>query len=355
MKKRPLVVTIVAVMLISILVLGACTKPSPTQAPVPAPSPAATSQAPAPAPKEPTKYSVATGGTSAGFYMSIAPMADFINKNSDRLRLTPAQTGGSVENIRRVNSGEMKWGLATTNDMFYAWSAQAPFEQPLRSAFTVGPFLTPSVMHFMVRADSNVNKLEDLAGKAYGLGAPGSTAATLASTILDYAKVGDKVDKKMFAFTEIETMVKNRTLVGYVRASQVPWGGYEQAAREWSGANLLDLKGVVDNGGLVKDMPYVTRFEIPSGTYKDQANSVVTVAQGVWLIANNTVPEEDVYEFARLAYSQEAVELMNTAFPQHNLYPKNADPLPGMIYALHPGAAKFWKEKGVSIPEPVVK
>ena len=65
------------------------------------------------------------------------------------------------------------------------------------------------------------------------------------------------------------------------------------------------------------------------------------------------MPDELVYEFTRLAYSDGAIRKVDMAFKGANL--NRANPLEGNIGPLHPGAAKFWNELGIKVPATALK
>ncbi len=72
-----------------------------------------------------------------------------------------------------------------------------------------------------------------------------------------------------------------------------------------------------------------------------------------FFIAHKDVPDDLVYEFTKLAYSDGAIRKVEMAFKGSNL--NRLNPLEGNIGPLHPGALRYWKELGVTLPEPALK
>lgn len=358
MRKATTILGVLAVVL-ALIAVG-CAQPTATPAPTPTnPSsqPGPTTAPPTPTPAAPAtlnRYSISAGSATSTYYQFAAPVAEYINKNSNRIRLTPAESGGSTENHRRVERGEMKFGMSLGDDQIKSWKGLAPFTEAMQNSRTIGPDMAPLAFNFIVRTDSGVKTIKDLAGKKFGIGAPGSGAAAMAEQLLKYAGIYDQVEKVALPFDQLGDMVEDRALVGMFRGGVVPLAYINQLSAKFD-VTLLDQKEVTETTDLFKDNPAYGPVVIPAGTYKGQTTDLVATALYDWAIAHKDVPDEDVYEFCRLVYSQAMVDALKVAFPQHRLWPMNQKPLDGMALPLHPGAEKFWKEVGVSIPEPKMK
>ncbi|MCB1739519.1 MAG: TAXI family TRAP transporter solute-binding subunit [Gammaproteobacteria bacterium] len=301
-----------------------------------------------------TRYAVATGSPTSGYYRLFSPAAEYINRNSEKIRLTPLSTDGSTENCRRVGGGDIKFGMCTTLDLPNAWNGREPFPEALRDIRTAGPDLGAIVMHFMVRKDSGVNSFADLAGKAFGCGAPGSSATQICKDVLTQLGLIDKVDVVELPFDQLGDMVSNRDIVGMSRGMIGLPAGFAQELNTRVPLRVLDVSVITDDAAKLKEMPSVSKMTIPAGTYDWQPEPINTIWVGSYFIVNKNVPDDDVYEFVRLVNSQGMVDHMQTAFKAHGFYPRNKDPLSGLLVPLHPGAERFWKSTGVSIPAPAL-
>jgi uncharacterized protein len=87
---------------------------------------------------------------------------------------------------------------------------------------------------------------------------------------------------------------------------------------------------------------------IPGGTYPGIDEDVQTIAQPNFLAVNHDVPEEDVYLFTKTIYE-------NLGF-LCNIHPATCDmslenAIDGLPLPLHPGAARYYEEAGLTIPE----
>src|SRR5512145_228471 len=105
------------------------------------------------------------GGPPAGVFGIFATgIGTYLNKNVPNLDVTVTATGGSVENIRRVNGGEAEMGLSFASDVHEAYFGQEQFKgKPLTNFRAVG-LVFFGVAHAITYADSGIRTVEDLAG-----------------------------------------------------------------------------------------------------------------------------------------------------------------------------------------------
>ncbi|MBI4193838.1 MAG: hypothetical protein HY526_02040 [Betaproteobacteria bacterium] len=74
-----------------------------------------------------TMLQMPTGGVTGSYYMIGAPLAKFINEHSKQIRVTPNTSGGSVENLRRVEGGTAQLGMTSQELMYAGWHGKKPF------------------------------------------------------------------------------------------------------------------------------------------------------------------------------------------------------------------------------------
>ena len=301
-----------------------------------------------------TRYSIASSSPTGGFYKLAAGMAKFVNDKSDTLRFTPLATDGSTENCRRVGRGEVKFGMCTTLDLPNAWAGKAPFAAPQSDIRTVGPDFLAIDFYLMVRADSDVKTVADLVGKSFGCGSPASTATQICHSVLEAAGIADKVKIVELPFDQLASQMVNGDLVGMARVMLGHPAAFAQQLNSRIKLRIVDLGKVIDDDKLLEKANSLTPATIPQGTYDFQPAAIRTVSFHSFFITNAAVPDAHIYDLMKIMYSEAMVEHMNTAYRFHGFYPRNKDPLDGLLVPLHPGAAKFWKEVGVTIPKPAL-
>lgn len=299
-----------------------------------------------------TMLQMPTGGVTGSYYMIGAPMAKYINEKSKLVRVTPNTSGGSVENLRRVEAATAQLGMTSQDLMYRAWHGQKPFTKPMRDWRVIG-IVTPILAnHVMALAANNIKTATDLRGKIFAIGAPGSMAADQMNLFLDHVGIKKAIEARMLPHQDYPSMLLDGKVQAINRAGSVPSATVEEIGAQ-KPVNLVDFGRELEQSGFLKKYPFYQKIVIKGGTYKGENRDVTTFGTAGYLIAHKDVPETVVYEFTRHAYSEEGIRQVNLAFKGANV--NRADPLSGNIGPVHPGAAKFWKEIGVKYPEPTLK
>jgi TRAP transporter TAXI family solute receptor len=301
--------------------------------------------------EEPFRAQISTGGVTGTYYVIASPLAKFVAEKSN-IKLTPSTSGGGPENLRRVSSGQAKFGMTQPDTMFEAWNGLPPFDKPLQDWRTVGIVTPVMVNHVLVRADSGIKTAEDLAGKTFAVGAPGSGSAVGMTRFLDAIGAKDKVDARMLPHQDYPDMLQDGKIDAFSRLGSIPAAVVDELSAQFP-VDLVDFGSALKGSDFFQKYPYYEPVTVPAGTYKGVDHVVTMFGNAGYIIVNKDVPDDVVYEFTRLAYSPEAVARVTMAFKGVNLDAKN--PLVGNIGPLHPGARKFWEEQGVAIPDPTLK
>lgn len=299
-----------------------------------------------------TMLQLTTGGVTGTFYMIGAPLARFVNEHSKQIRITPNTSGGSAENIRRVDSGAAQLGMTQTDTMYAAWRGEKPFDKPMRNWRVIGVATPILANHVVALARDNIKTASDLKGRIFAIGAPGSAAAVQMNLFLEHSGLKKTIDARMLPHQDYPSMLLDGKVQAINRANSVPAAVVEEIGVQ-KPINLVDFARELDRSGFLKKYPYLQKIVVKGGTYKGENRDVTFFGSAGYLIAHKDVPEAVVYEFTGLAYSADAIRQVNMAFAGANL--NRRDPLTGNIGPVHPGAARFWKEQGVTVPEPLLK
>lgn len=299
-----------------------------------------------------TQLQLSLGGVIGTYYMIGAPLAKYVNENSKNLRITPTTSGGSVENIRRVDSGSSPLGMTQTDVMYPAWHGEKPFEKPLRNWRVIG--ITTPIManHVVSLAQNNIRTVLDLKGKIFAIGAPGSAAAAGMNLFLEHTGLKKEIDARMLPHQDYPEMLLSGKIHAFNRSGAVPAAVVDEIGVQKKIA-LVDFGSEIDKSGFTQKYPYYQKVLVKGGTYKGEERDVILFGNAGFFIAHKDISEDVVYEFTKLVYSEEAIKFVSLAYKGQNLDRKN--PFEGNIGPVHPGAARFWKEMGVQIPEPILR
>lgn len=302
------------------------------------------------APADVFQVSMPLGGTSGTFYTQGAGIADFINGRTDVMRIVPSTSGGSVENIRLVGSGQAEFAIAFDGHIYGAWNGDGVFERAYQDYRQIGPAQKTSGWNYAVLADSGINSVEDLVGKEFVPGAPGSGSASDADLFLEHIGLYDDIDINYYSWGELGRMLTDGDIDGFNRTGSAP-AGWAQEIDATRPVKILDLEPQIDESGFIEAYPFFTKVDIPAGTYAGQDEASVTYGQGVQWIVHKDVPDEVVTEFLELAYSDAGAEHLDRTFPAHAH--REEGWLEQLFVPMHPAAIAFWEGRGLTVPEPL--
>lgn len=299
-----------------------------------------------------TQLQMPLGGVRGSYYMIGAPTAKYVNEHSDKIMVTPNTSGGGVENIRRVSQGIAHLGMATAMEMHKAWNGMAPFKKPMKKWMTIGVSTKVLLNHCATLAKYKIRNVEDTKGRIFAIGAPGSAAGAMMLEFLEFTGLAKDITMRKLPHKDYPTMLMDGKIEVFNRLGAVPSGSVEQIATQTKLA-LIEFDGLLKKTNFIEKHPYYQKITVPGGTYKGEARDTTFFGAAGYFIVRADLPDDIVYEFTRLAYSEASIKSVTMAFKGNGL--TRATPLKGNIGPVHPGAAKFWKEIGLTIPESGLK
>ena len=290
-----------------------------------------------------TYMSVATGGTSGTYYAVGGALAAAVSKDG-KIQCTAETGNASVANANLIATKGIEIAFVQNDITYWAVNGELMFQgKPLKNIRAVAS-LYPEHVQVVVAKDSGIKTINDLKGKRVGVGAPGSGVEGDVQAIFGVAGLTYKDLKKadFLDFGATASRFKDNQIdAGFVVA------GYPTAA-------LMDLtttkdvslisfdKAFLDK--LHKKYPFFVASKIPAKTYKGIDTDVVTPAVMAILITHEDVPEQQIYDFLTSMFKNlDDIAAVHAKGKEITL--KGA--LNGLTAPLHPGAARFFKEKGL--------
>jgi TRAP transporter TAXI family solute receptor len=290
---------------------------------------------------------LAIGGASSGGtgYIVTSGVAKLIDQYVPNTYATVEATGGSVENARLVESGRCQFAIMMSNVAKYAYEAQKPFKKTHKNLrlMLIGQ---PSLLHFVVRADSGINSIADLRGKRVGVGAPGSSsAAFMVPAVLEaYGLSYDDINEHLIGMKETGAALADRSIVCGVFYTGVPSSTISELATTRA-MKLLPVSDEIAKKILSKS-PYFAVEPIPKGTYRRQTQDVLAVGNATSFAANVNLPEQVVYNIVKVL--DEHMDEWKKVHPGARFYtPERTVVFGERAIPYHPGAKKYFKEKGI--------
>lgn len=289
---------------------------------------------------------ILTGGTSGVYY----PLGVALSKiYSDKIAETKVQvqsTKASVENMNLLQAGRGEVAFALGDTVAAAWQGEeeAGFKKKLEKLRGLSA-LYPNVIQIVASRDSGIKSLADLKGKRVSVGAPKSGTELNARKVFEAAGLSynDLGKVEYLPFGESVELMKNRQLDATLQSAGLGVASIRDLATSVPITVVAIPAEVVNKIGA----PYVATT-IPKGTYEGQEADVASAAIINYLVTTSDVPDELVYQMTKAMY--EAKDQLVAAHAAAKDI-KLEEATKGMPLPLHPGAAKYYKEKGVTVAQ----
>ena len=292
-----------------------------------------------------TFISIATGGTGGTYYPLGGGIAEIITRKVPDFQVTSETGNASAANIMLIGTRQVEMALVQNDVAYWASRGILPFREKVENIRAVAS-LYPEHLHCITLKDSGINDIMDIRGKRVSVGAPesgvlGDVAAVLKAAGLKYSDMStDFLD-----FNSTTRRFKEGQLdVGFVVA------GYPTSSiTDLAATHEIDLVNFNEDfmTVLLAEHPFFVKGVIPAGTYQGIDRSVQTPAVLAMLICDAALPQDVVYRFTRALW-ENVSDLQRVH--EKGKYITLETALDGISVPVHPGAAKFYAEKGMTVP-----
>jgi TRAP transporter TAXI family solute receptor len=285
---------------------------------------------------------LATGGTAGTYYPLGGAMAKIWNSKIKDMNVTAQTTGASAENVRLINKKEVELALVQSDTLDFAFNAKEAFKEPLKGMNAIA-VLYPEIIQVVVGAASPIKSIADLKGKKVGVGAPGSGTEANFRQLLDaYGMKKEDVNAQFLSFAESAEAYKDKHIDAFIVTAGIPNSGIMDVATQ----NEIRILNIPANAAakLTKKYPFLAAVKVPANTYKGQTTEVATMAVNAVLIAGSSMSNEIAYNLTKALFDNQA-ELATAHAKGREVSLKYA--VKGVSIPYHPGAVKYYKEKGL--------
>lgn len=286
------------------------------------------------------------GGTFQYFSNGIAIR---LSKNIPDVEVSNTASAGSLENLRRVNSGEVDFGIVYSGDTYLGRVGRLTNDTREYKNVYAMAYLYGAPAHLVVKEGSGIEKVADLEGKRIAVGGAGSGAAGAAERYFTSLGLWDKMDVEFLGYSKAASALGDNLIDAFWVFAGFPNSSIIQAAA----SNKVKILSVVEAGqeaGFFDDYPFYTQLTIPAGTYSGVDYDVNSFQDSaLWVAGKHVKPNivdaalADVFSKEGLAYM---VKVKSTAKAM-----SVESGLQGIVTPVHPGAEKFWKSKGLEVSE----
>ncbi|MEY4013695.1 MAG: hypothetical protein RLZZ290_559 [Pseudomonadota bacterium] len=286
---------------------------------------------------------IGTGGTGGVYYPMGGGIAAALSKHVPGMQATAEVTGGSVSNLQLIATGKPYIGFTMVDAAKDAANGEGKFKEkvPLRTLL----ILYPNRMHIVSTTATGIKSLKDLEGKRVSVGSIGSATEVMSSRVLEAG--GVNVQRERLSVAESVNAIKDRKIDAFTWVGGLPTAAVNDLANT-PGTTIQ----MIDHAEVIPAMnkKYGNLYyadAISKDVYKGMAadNKIASIAN--ILVASADMSEETAYKIVKTILEKRE-DLKAVHSEAANIKPENqkqaASPVP-----FHPGALKYFKEKGIKV------
>ena len=290
---------------------------------------------------------VLTGPTSGTYFPIGGAFSKVVGEMGYKTSATA--TGATAENINAILTGKGEMAIAMSDSVIQAVEAFGAYQgKPKAENLRAMMGLWPNVCQIVTTKDSGITKFSDLKGKRVGVGAPNSGVElnarmmfeahgmTYKDAKVDYLSYGEAIDQ-----------IKN----GQCDVAFVTSGLGNATIKELGTAKEIVFVPVEGEAlkKLIAKYPFYVEWKIPKETYGTKVDTTTAAVMNIMLVSKN-LSDDVVYDLLTGIYSQKGLETIGAshATAKREIKPETAlRGIQGTSVKLHPGAEKYYNEKGM--------
>lgn len=304
-------------------------------------------------------FRIGTGGTAGTYYPIGGLIANAISnppgsRECDKggscgvpgLVATAVASNGSVANINGITSGQMESGFSQSDVAYWAYTGTGVYEgKPKVADLRLIANLYPETIHIVARKGANIKGVADLKGKRVSLDEPGSGTLVDARIILAAFGITEKDFKAEFLKpNQAGDKIRDGGLDAFFFVGGYPTGAISELASAGGGIELVPVTGPeVDK--MRAQYSFFAPDTIPANTYKG-VGEVKTIAVGAQWVTSAKLPEALIYEVTKAMWNDNSRKLLDAGHAKGKVILLSTATA-GAGIPFHPGAEKFYKEKGL--------
>lgn len=287
------------------------------------------------------RLSIATGGTTGVYYVYGGGLAKQLSARIANTQATASVTSASIENIKLLATGKADIGFSQTDTAADAVTGTGSFtaKQPVKAIARIYDNYT----HVVVAPGVEAAKVADLKGKRVSLGPPNSGTQVVARRVLEAVGLNPDTDisKQQLSINESVQAVKDGTIDAFFWVGGLPTAGVVDLATSKPDMKLLDTSDALSALEGKFGKTYVG-LDVDMSVYK-LSGAVKTVGVANVLLVPDSMDEQLAYDITKTLFDSkpQLVAVHPEAEKLDVKLGQQVEPV-----ALHPGAARYYKEKG---------
>jgi len=287
------------------------------------------------------------GGPAGGTFQVVANAVQVYDpvKSLEKYNVKAQATAGSVENLRIVNKGRAHFGVVYSGHVWLGRNGKLKGDTNKYKDVMAVSYLYGAPAQLVVKKGSGIKSTKDLIGKKVGVGNAGSGAFANCELFFTHLGVWDKIERNAMGYNDAAQAFGNNQLDAFWLFTAFPSGAVIMAAQT-NDIELINLGKDAEDSNFLKDYPYFSTLSVPGGTYKGVDAVTPSFQDSALWVANSGTPADLVYDLLSLIYADKGLDHMHKAKKTFKGMSLKTG-VNGVVTPFHPGAEKFWKEKGL--------
>lgn len=280
------------------------------------------------------------------YYPFASAFTGLVAKDNADYQFEVKTTAGSAANLRLLSGGYIELGIAQNDFIDDAYNGTGIFKGKQYQGYKAIASLYAEACQIVVRADSDIETLNDLQGKVVSIGAEESGTENNARQILKMSGLtSELVNMEQLDYTDAADKLASGEIDAFFCTAGVTTSVIEELARS-CGIRLISVDENCREK-LLKAYPFYSKYTIPSGTYTGQETDVQTLAVQSVLLASDKLSSETVKDLTAALYAHTGDLQYATSL---NLQLDASSATQGITIPFHPGAAAYYEEQGITVP-----
>lgn len=287
---------------------------------------------------------IVSGGQQGIYYPSAIQFSNIFNENIEGVKVNVETSGGSVANARLLGNQEADLATMQNDIAYFAVRGEGMFDAPLENLRGITA-LYPELVQIVARKDAGINSIEDLRGKKVSIGAAGSGTELNARQILE----AHGISLEDLALTERlkNTEASDKLKDSHIEAAFLTYGLGAPVIMDMAVTTEVIIVPIASDKveAISQQYPYYTGAVIPAGTYRGVDADASTVSVMAWLVGRAGLEEDIVYQMTKSLY--EHIDVLHGPGSPAKLKSMSLENAQrGLSIELHPGAKRYYDEKG---------
>lgn len=290
----------------------------------------------------PQTLTLATASVGGTYFVYGGVVATLLTEKLG-IQVSTQQSQGPVSNLMLVNSKKAELGMTTMGPALQAWQGTdwAKPNGQMRNMRAVFPMYdTP--FHFVTLQSSGIKSVAEMNGKNVGVGPKAGTCGTYFPEM--FKALGLNVNVRYGGASDMGGMLGDGLIDVFAFCAGVPISAFSEI--EASKPALFFTYTDAQLATLKKAMPELSDSVIPKGTYKSLTTDHKTVGLFNFFIVHKDLPDDLVYEITK-AVMENHPRMVQGHKAAVETIPANVKA--NTFLTFHPGAARYFKEKGIAL------